>query len=211
MSAFWDSLGINLFNLTRLFTLALYFLMNLFFVYIVIDKIYYRLNRDKRYYFTFFMVNILIFFTATMLAGAGVKTGFAFGLFAVFSILRYRTDQIRSKEMTFLFISIILAVINSLATNKVSLVEILFVNVVIASSAYFLEIMWLQRHDDSIRITYEKIELIRPQCRAQLLEDLRQRTGVNVKSVVINKIDFLRDTANVTVYYDSNNNGEGAT
>lgn len=209
MNLFWDALGVNVLNMSRLLRLALYFMMNLFFVYIIIDKIYYRLNRDKRYYFTFFMVNILVFFIATLLAGSGVKTGFAFGLFAVFSILRYRTDQIRSKEMTFLFISIIIAVLNSLATNSVSIVEIVFANVIIASSAYFLEILWLRRHDDSIRIKYEKIELIKPERRDELIEDLKQRTGVHVKSVTIDKIDFLRDTASVTVYYDSNVKPQG--
>lgn len=204
MTEFFANAGIELFKFDALMKLIIYFAMDVFFLYLVIDRIYYRLNRDKRYYFTFIMVNILIFFISSLLAGARVKTGFAFGLFAIFSILRYRTVQINSKEMTFLFISIIVAVLNSLVTDKVSIAEIVFANTAITFTAYFLEVMWLKKHDDSIRIIYEKIELIKPENREKLLMDLRERTGVNVKNVVIDKINYLRDTANIMAFYDNN-------
>jgi hypothetical protein len=203
MISFLQSLNIDLLNLNALLKMMLFFTMDLTFIYLIIDKVYYRINRDKRYYFTFLMMNILVFFVSSLLVGAKVKTGFAFGMFAIFSILRYRTDQINSKEMTFLFISVILGVLNSLVTDTVSIAEILFADVMIAAFAYFLELLWQQRHDDSIRIIYEKVELIRPDRRQELIDDLCKRTGVNVKSVVVNKINYLQDTADILVFYDN--------
>lgn len=169
---------------------------------IVIKGIYYRVNKKSEYLFTFIIFNILIFFVSSLLSSVKMKTGFAFGLFAVFSILRYRTEQIEIKEMTFLFISIILAVINSLVTSSVSLSEILLADFVIVAASYILEIAWLENYTASIPVKYENIELIQVGREKELIEDLKIRTGLPVKSYEIKGVSFISDTANLIVVYD---------
>ncbi len=175
--------------------------LNMFFAYIVIYRIYYKINRNREYLFTFFIFNLLIFFVSSLLSDVKMKTGFAFGLFAIFSILRYRTEAINIKEMTFLFISIIIAVINSTVTMKIPLVNIIMANVVIIGSVHILENRWLKNFNESIGIIYEKIELIQKGREAELIEDLKIRTNLNVVSYEVLKIDFLKDIVKLRVFY----------
>jgi len=144
---------------------------------------------------------MLIFFVTSLLAGVKMKTGFAFGLFAIFSILRYRTESINVKEMTFLFISIIVAVINSLVTRKVPLFNILFANMAITSVVFLLERQLLKSYTNSVILLYEKIDLIHKGNKEELLEDIRNRTGLDVERYEIRKINFLQDTAEMTLFY----------
>ena len=137
-----------------------------------------------------------------MLSETKIKTGFAFGLFAIFSILRYRTEVIPIKAMTFLFIAITIAVINSMASNKTSFMEVLFSNLIITVVAYALDNFWLSHNEMSQKILYEKIELILPERREELIEDLKQRTGRNITRVDVKDINFLRDAANIVIYYN---------
>ena len=127
--------------------------------------------------------------------------GFAFGLFAIFSILRYRTISIPMKEMTYLFMVIAIAVINALTTKKVSFMELLFTNVSLIAASYFLERLWYKEGLSEQTIEYEKIENIKPERRAILIADLKERTGLDIRSAEILTTDFLRDMARVRVYY----------
>lgn len=175
--------------------------LDLLVVYILIRRIYYPIHRKKDFLFTYFLFNILIFFLCGLLNSVKLSTGFAFGLFAIFSILRYRTEQISIKDMTYLLAVIAVAVMNALFGKKVSLVELLFTNALILSAAYVLEHLWLTRHEAMRQIIYERIDLIRPERREQLLADLRDRLGVKVSRIEIGRIDLLRDTVQLRVFY----------
>ena len=127
--------------------------------------------------------------------------GFAFGLFAVFGIIRYRTETIPFKEMTYLFIVIGLAMINSLANKKISHAEILFVDLMILATTFGIEAIWFNNHERSKVVVLEKIDLIKPENEQSLISDLRDRTGLDIFKVSIGKVDFLKDIAEVKIYY----------
>jgi hypothetical protein len=130
-----------------------------------------------------------------------IDLAFALGLFAVFGIIRYRTDAIPIKEMTYLFIVIGVSVMNALINKKVSLAEMAFANAAILLATYGLEKVWLLRHESRKIITYEKIELIRPDRRQELIADLELRTGIRINRFEIGKIDFLRDTCEIRIFF----------
>jgi len=190
-----------LFNTEHLLTLLVHFCINLVFIVLLIQKIYLRINRNRDYLFIFYVFNILVFFLGSLLSHIKLETGFAFGLFALFSIIRYRTQQIPIKEMTFLFASIILATVNSTVTANLSYAEILFANLAILGVSWIMERNWLKFFKPSKSITYEKIELIVPEKRKELIADLEARTGLRIISVKIVSVNFLRDTAKLLVYY----------
>lgn len=192
--------GSQLINVEDFLILLFRFIVNLIFAYIIIIKIYSPLKKSNNYIFNFFVFNILIFFVSSVLSIVKLKTGFAFGLFAIFSILRYRTIQIPAKEMTFMFISIIIATINSTVTAKVSILEILFANLVIVATVYILERKMLHEYRNEKVIKYEKIELIVPDKREELITDLETRLGEKIIDIEIENIDFLRDIADVRVF-----------
>ena len=141
------------------------------------------------------------FFRCVLLNNVKLSTGFAFGLFAVFSVLRYRTEQISIKDMTYLFAVIALAVINALVSKKISLAELVFTDGMILLMTYVLEHLWLTRHEAMRFVNYEKIDLIKPEKRADLFADLKQRLGINVNRIEVGKIDLLRDTVQLRVFY----------
>ena len=196
-------LGQDLIHVGDFLELLSRFSLNFVVALILIRGIYYPLNKNREYLLTFFVFNVVIFFVCILLGSVKLKIGFAFGLFAVFSILRYRTEQLPIKEMTFLFLSITVAVVNALVNDKVSLAELLFTNAIIVLTTLFIEKYWLKESFSSKVITYEKIELIKPENKVALVEDLENRTGLNIVNFEINKIDFLRDTAQIKIYYNS--------
>ena len=193
-----DITFINGISFTRL---LVRFIINLIFIGILIRGIYYPINKKREYLFVFFIFNVLIFFVSSLLSSVKMEAGFAFGLFAVFSIIRYRTQQIPIKEMTFLFISIILATINSTVTAKLGFLEVVFGNCIILIVSFIMEKSWIKTYKESIVVEYEKIELIVPEQREKLLNDLRKRTGLDISEVTIEKIDFLKDIAEIRIYY----------
>ncbi|MBK8227652.1 MAG: DUF4956 domain-containing protein [Flavobacteriales bacterium] len=175
--------------------------LDLLVVYVLIRLIYYPIHRKKDFLFTYFLFNVLIFFLCGLLNSVKLSTGFAFGLFAIFSILRYRTEQISIKDMTYLLAVIAVAVMNALFGKKVSLVELLFTNALILITTYVLEHLWLTRHEAMRQITYERIDLIKPENRDKLMDDLRERLGVRPSRIEVGRIDLLRDTAQLRVFY----------
>lgn len=183
------------------------FSIDLVMVFILIRMIYYPIHKRKDYLFTYFMFNILIFFLCILLNSVKLSIGFAFGLFAIFGVLRYRTEQLPIKEMTYLFLVISIGVINSLASKKISIAELAFTNMMILVITTMLERVWLTRHEEYRSITYEKIELIKPEKHDELLADLKERTGLHVERFEIRRIDFLRDTAQIRVYYFEDQQG----
>ena len=130
-----------------------------------------------------------------------MEMGFALGLFAVFGILRYRIEAIPIRQMTYLFIVIGLSMINSLANKSISWLEILLANAIITIITYLIDRVWFSTIELTKTILYEKIELIKPENEQELIEDLKQRTGLQIVAVKIDKVDFLRDTAQIKIYY----------
>jgi hypothetical protein len=183
--------------------------LDLLVVYILIRRIYYPIHRKKDFLFTYFLFNVLIFFLCGLLNSVKLSTGFAFGLFAIFSILRYRTEQISIKDMTYLLAVIAVAVMNALFGKKVSLVELLFTNSLILITTYVLEHLWLTRHEAMRQIIYERIDLIKPENREKLMDDLRERLGVRPSRIEVGRIDLLRDTAQLRVFYYDDEQGLG--
>ena len=185
--------GIPLIDHEDFLKLIFKFAINLFFLFATVRFIFYRNNRDKDYLFTFFMFNLMTFFICVLLRKVPMEMGFAMGLFAVFGILRYRTEALPIKEMTYLFIVIGLAMINALANKSISMSELFFTNVIIVGTTLGIETIWFNNHERSKIIVYEKISLIKPENEVELLNDLRDRTGLDVFKFSIGKIDFLKD------------------
>lgn len=176
-------------------------ILNLVSVFILVRLVYYPIAKRKDYLFTYFMISIVTFFICFTLKKFDLGIGMALGLFAIFGIIRYRTDPIPIKEMTYLFIVIGVSVINSLANKKMSYSELLFTNTLTIVVTYGLEKVWLLKHEAFKVVTYEKIHLIKPENRGEMLEDLEERTGLKINRVEIGKIDFLRDVASVKIYF----------
>ena len=185
----------------ELLNLIIRFGFNLSVAFIIIKLIYQRDHNNNDFVFTYFMFNSLIFFFASILGSITINMGFAFGLFAVFAILRYRTDPIPIKEMTYLFIVITIGVINALSGDEVSFAALLFTNTALVGLTYCLEKYWQKNLLASITIDYDKIENVKPENHEALLADLKERTGLNIQDFKFFKMDFLRDTARIRIYY----------
>lgn len=174
--------------------------LNLTAITVLVRMIYYPITKRKDYMFTFMLVSVAIFFLCYLLANVKIDLAFALGLFAIFGIIRYRTDAIPTKEMTYLFIVIGLSVMNSLVSG-ITIAEILVANVLTIGLAYGLERLWLLRHESFKIVLYERIELIKSGNRDALKADLENRTGIVINRVEVGRIDFLRDTALVKVFF----------
>ena len=194
--------GIDFFDLEDFSKLLFKFGINFIFLILIVRLIYYRVKDDKDYVFTYIMFNILTFFICFLLRKVPMEMGFALGLFAVFGILRYRTEAIPIRQMTYLFIVIGISMINALSNKSVSIFEVLFTNGLITLITYLIDRLWFQTIEEKKNIVYEKIELIKPENKQELIKDLKERTGLPIHEVKVDKIDFLRDTAAVTIYYN---------
>ena len=161
---------------------------------------YRRARSRATYVFTLVVVNIVVFFVTYLMASAAVSVNVGFGLFALFGILRFRTGTLPVLEMTYLFAGIALASFNALALTALSLTEAVIANVVIISTLELLGGMWLSRQSEVHAVIYERIELVQPARRAELLADLEERTGLSIANVVVDQINFLNDTAKILIH-----------
>ncbi len=175
--------------------------VNLIFLTIIIRYLYYPSKKRKDYLFTYYLIGLITFFLCFALKKFNIDTGMGLGLFAIFGIIRYRTDAIEIKEMTYLFLVIGVSVVNSLASNKISLAEMALINISVIGITYGLERLWLVKHETRKTIVYERIDLIRPDSYEEMKADLEQRTGLSINRVEVGKINFLDDTAQVRIYY----------
>ncbi len=181
-------------------------LIDLASVFILVRFIYYPIYKHRELFFTFFIFNLIIFLISFLLNKVDLSMGAAFGLFAVFSMLRYRTEDISIKDMTYLFLSIAIGL--TCAVTKIKdapdSLEYLFlggVNLVILVITYLLESSVLMKKEMAKLIIYENIELIQSNRQEELLADIKNRTGINAHRISIQKIDFLKDAAQIKVYY----------
>ena len=178
------------------------FAANLFVAFVIVRFIYYPVKQNKNYVFTFIAFNTIIFFVMSMLTTIELSVGAGFGLFAIFSVLRYRTNPMPARDMTYLFILIGLPVINSSLLAGAGWSAVLIANAAVIAVLYLLENGWGFDYEQSQRITYERIELITPENHDLLMEDLCERTGLPIKRIEIGQINFLRDSAEIKVFYD---------
>ena len=168
-------------------------------VFILIRFIYYPSYRNREFFFTFFIFNVIIFLITFLLNKVEMSMGAAFGLFAVFSIMRYRSEDISIKDLTYLFLVIAVGLITAVARGGWD--ELVLINALIILLTLFLETNILMKKELGKIVMYENIEMIKPDNQEKLLEDLRTRTGLNIHRYSIVKIDFLRDMAMIRVYY----------
>jgi hypothetical protein len=199
-----EFLNIELMNWEDFWDLVIRASFNMFMILILVRVLYYRITPRKEYLFTYILISVVVFFMIMLLENVGVEIGFALGLFAIFGMLRYRTQQIPIREMTYLFLVIGVSVINSLANRRVSYSELLLTNVVIILATYLLEKVFLMKTETKKLVFYEKIDLIKPENRDEMIADLIERTGLPIHRVEIERIDYLRDTARINVFYFEN-------
>ncbi len=192
----------GMFSLTGMPELLLRFGINLVVIFLLVRWLYYTSSRRKDYLFTYTLISSVVFLLCYLLESVSLQIGFALGLFAIFGIIRYRTNPMPIKEMTYLFLVIGVSVINAL-TSGTSLPEILFANIAVILITFGLEKVWLLRHISSKAIIYEKINLIVPEKYDEMIADLKQRTGIkDIKKVEIGAINFLKDTCRMIIYYE---------
>lgn len=195
-------LDIKLINIEDFVELLIRFCFNSLILLFIIRYLYARNSRRKDFFFSYFAVGITVFLLCFLLESVKLELGFALGLFAIFGIIRYRTDPIPIKEMTYLFVVIGVSVINALASEKVSYLELVVTNAFIVGGLYLLERILRLRQENELEIRYERIENIHRMKEKELLDDLRTRTGIDIKRYEIKRIDFLRDVANISVFFD---------
>lgn len=195
-----EFLNIPLFD-DDFFKMVFRFFLNTTFLTIIIQWLYYKSVKKRDYLFTYYMIGIIVFFLCFTLKKYELDIGMALGLFAIFGIIRYRTNPVPIKEMTYLFVIIGVSVINSLANQKMSYAEIVGANIIIVTTIYIIERVWFRENILSKTIVYEKIENIKPEMHDVLVQDLEERTGLTITEVEIGKIDFLKDTTSITIKY----------
>ena len=194
--------GQDMFSFAGLPELLLRFGINIVVMLILVRWLYYSTTRRKDYLFTYILISSVVFLLCYLLESVSLQIGFALGLFAIFGIIRYRTNPMPIKEMTYLFLVIGISVINAL-TAGTGMPEIIFANLAVILITMGLEKVWLLRHISSKSIVYEKINLIVPEKYDEMIADLQQRTGIKeIRKVEIGAINFLKDTCRMIIYYE---------
>lgn len=186
--------------------LIIRFLINTIVIFTAVHFIYARSSRRKDFYFSYLAIGVVVFFLCFLLNSVELELGFALGLFAIFGIIRYRTDAIPIKEMTYLFIIIGISVVNALINISHCFFEAVFTNAVILGGLWLLEKILMLKAEQSIVLIYEKIDNIHKDKEDILLQDLKSRTGIDIRHYKIQKIDYLRDIAEIILFF--NGNGE---
>lgn len=195
--------GVPIVNFEGFFQLILRFGLNLLVTSLIIVWLYYRKSKRRDYVFTFTLISTTVFLLIFLLGSEKLQLGLALGLFAIFGIIRYRTDTVPIREMTYLFLIIGLSVINALAVS-VSYLELFITNFLFVFMTWLMEMTRIVSKSSCKLIKYEKISLITPDKYDEMVADIKQRTGLNITKCEVGYIDFLKDTALIKVYYESN-------
>jgi len=193
-------MGVDVFDHTMLIMLLMRFAANLLICWIIIQFFYYKKSTRKDYYFTFMLFSTTVFLLLFVSQNISMQFGFALGLFCIFGMIRYRTEAIEIREMTYLFVIIAISAVNGLSTD-VDLTTLLATNLLFVGIIWLLESNTFLKHNSTKIILYEKIENVKPEKYDDLLADLKERTGLEILRVEVGHIDFLRDTAFVKIYY----------
>lgn len=208
---FLDIIPLSQMQLENFWSLAIRFGFNLIATFFVVVMLYARNSKRKEFYFSYFAISIAVFMLVFLLQNVKLELGFALGLFAIFGIIRYRTDAIPIKEMTYLFVIIAVSVINALSKDFLGYIELTLVNILLVGALWILEHILMLRQEDSLQIVYENIENIHEDKEAELIADIEKRTGIKVRRYRIDKVDFLRDVARITVYFFINGSSKMKT
>lgn len=194
MSSVWADWG-------GLAELLIRFLLNTAVIALIVRMFYYPKSKRRDYVFTFILIAISVFLLIFLMGGVKLKIGFALGLFAIFGIIRYRTESVPIREMTYLFLIIAVSAINGLATS-ISYVELLVTNILFILSIWVCEGNHWVKHVASKLVLYDNVSLITPEKEGELIEDLKKRTGLDILRVEVGAIDFSKDTVMVKIYYE---------
>ena len=194
----------NFFNADSSIILLLRLSLNLLFTFIVVFLIYVRRYGKNEYVFTYVMFNLITFTLCFLLRQVPIELGFALGLFAVFGILRYRTESIQINELTYLFVVIGIGILNAVVNDKISLGEVLIVNASITGLAAFLVYSSLGNNNLQLSVIYDDLPGLRTKDENALIADLSNRTGLEIDKIKIVEIDLLRDVAEIQIFYRKN-------
>lgn len=199
----WDTNDLSIFSIR--------FVINLLFLFLIIRFLYYPKTKRKDYLFTYFIIGIITFILCFCLNKLNIEIGMGLGLFAIFGIIRYRTDAIEIKEMTYLFLIIGLSVVNALlATEKshqINLLELGLINTVVLVVLYVLENLWLMKHESRKVLTYDRVDLLNASQYEEMKADLEAKTGLIINRFEIGRINFLNDTVQVRLFYYADDQG----
>lgn len=190
-------------DLASTWQLIFRFLFNAFFVWVIIHIFYYRKSKKLSFYFTFSLISISVFFLIYLLGSGSIKIkmGMALGLFAIFGILRYRTEVISVREMTYLFVIISISVINALSV-RMSFLELCIANIIFVLAVWFFEGRNRLRQVSCKYILYDRVDKVKPEQYNELLEEIREKTGLDVLSIEVGAINYLQDSVMLKVYYE---------
>lgn len=187
---------------TSLLLAGLGFAVNFISAFIIVRLVYYTRGRSNNYVFTFLAFNTVIYFIMGLFTSIELSIGTGFGLFALFSILRYRTETVPIREMTYLFVMAALPILNSVLWGLGEYDRLLIVDVIVVLIIWILDRAWgFNREHFQMKVKYEKIDLIKRENREEMLHDLTERTGLLVHDYEILKINFLRDVAEINITY----------
>ena len=205
-------IGLTLFDPQHFISLVMRFVVNLISVTLIARCFYFPRSHRRDYMFIFILMSMSIFLLVSLMEGDGMNIGAAMGLFAIFGIMRFRTEAVPIREMTYLFMLIALSVVNALGRAEYhpkadywdgfGIVTIVFVNLVFLGMAWLFESSKLVSHSCSKNIKYDNVSLIAPDKRAELIADLEKRTGVKIDRIEIGLVDFLKDACLIRIFYD---------
>ena len=195
-----DILGIPLWNKDSLLSMFVLFFVNIIICWLIVHFLYYRKSKRKDYYFTFMLFGTTVFLLMNLLNNVNLAMGFAMGLFAIFGLIRYRTEPLPIREMTYLFVIIGISVINGLAMSH-GYINLLAVNVLFIIVIIIFDGNKAIKHVATKIVLYERIELVKHGRENELIADLKERTGLDIQRIEVGHIDFLRDVAYIKIYY----------
>jgi len=196
-----DFLGVPFFDPQSFWTTLIRFVFNFLVCWIIIHFFYYKKAQRKDYYFTFLMFATVIFLIISLMENMKMNIAYALGLFAIFGMIRYRTETIKIREMTYLFVVMGLSIVNGMALST-SYLELILINLLIIAIIWVLDGTKILKHTGMKIVLYDRIENIKHGREAELKSDLEERTGLTIKKVEVGHIDYLRDVAYVKVYYE---------
>ncbi len=204
--------GITFFDQQHFVSLVIRFIINLLVVGVIARSFYYPRSRRRDYAFIFILMSMSIFLLVNLMQGDSMNLGAAMGLFAIFGIMRFRTEAVPIREMTYLFMLIAISVVNALAHadyhpkadywDGVGIVTIIFVNLCFIGMAWLFEGSKVMSQECSKIIKYDNVNLITPEKRPELIADLEKRTGLKIKRIEVGMLDFLKDSALIRIFYD---------
>lgn len=211
LSSNWEKnlrlFDIKLIDTSDLVELLLRFGFNTLILLLVLQLVYMRNSKRKDFFFSYMAVGTVVFMLCFLLSNLEIELGFALGLFAIFGIIRYRTDAIPIKEMTYLFVVIGVSIMNALSSKKISYAELLFTNAVIVGGLWLLEKHLVLKQEGSLRIIYENISNVHLGNHDALYKDLVDRSGIDITRFEVVKIDYLKDIAIINIYFHAQANG----